>query len=750
MMEQKELENEEESGGNHLQVPPQVIQPENLPNRALARQRVPGGGEIKEKKWTDPSKEKGWLGDTSSVANTSSTLMGLPSLSNEHSLAEGLDKASGIKELGKLGGASGKLNTFLGDKFGTGTSGMTDLAGLGQTSEMLGGLGSGLTALNGIDTMVDQGKDLKGGKLKNALARRLFKNAAQDTAESLGTGGLGFGSGLKGMADHMTTSVPILGGIQSFIKAGNAGQKTVDDAYMSEGFRKNKGGIAKDMRAQFSGSATQEEMKQSMGEEGYRKGAAVAGLTGGSLSNRWNRMKFNRAKNKIETKQSKAMKGEFKAAQKEHEKTGTWDHLANTSFKSKESLDDYGEMHGLKSFAKMGHKRKAESATLNAVDTVGQGLQGVGGVAGPHGAPVKLAGKVVSGLKSGYEGGKGAWKRWHRIGKLAEAKNTAGYGGNKERGLGWKVASFLSPFHKQEAQEKTLQASALKGDPNLYKSMGEDGLANRQQAAELMDGAAGQSRYQRVQALAKAKDLTEYGGNSKRDWKWKTKQYLFGGSDLGAKFGRATSDEKGRSYKGLTAAGRKNQEAAKTEMDRTAFGKTDAEGNEMSRLDRVRALADSKNSTGYGGRTDRGTAWKAKMYLFGGAKDKLGLDYRDTLATDEGRLATRTAKAKETRADMHEGDKSKIGRLTTRKLDRATDHLMKVLRTGKGKALGHAKNLVKTVSGVYGKGGVEADQLDLQGKDDYASEDERKDDHARIGEDMGYLKKLISTNLYNG
>lgn len=774
MIAQKELESNETDheekpddlkgtdAEKNPQIPNHVAVGNTGPQVKPPLNKVKGGGEIeptevKDKSWLAKSHEDD-LGTIGSIGSGLSNV----SNSNVSSLASGLNTASQYKEVGKLGGPLGNLGNTLSDKFAKGTTGYNDLNQISNSGEAISSVSSMTSGFNDVMTFGDNIKDVKGGKLKNALARQQVKNAGFSAVKNFTQGGSSFGEGIGGLQNPLISDTPF-GIVTHTAGAVDSAQKTVDDSIMAEGFRKNKNQIRSTMKDEFSGRATDKEIhKQMGGGNKFLKGYAASLKKGGSISERWNRFKFNRAKGKVESSKSSDMKKQYKDSIARYEETGNWNHLGTIetgsgknfkSFNSKHELEKYGEMHGLKSFAKLGHRRKGESATLNAVDTLSQGLQAVGTV-DPHS---KIAGKALAVGKSAYEGGRGLFKKWGRLGKLAEAKNTAGYGGRTDRGFGWKLGSFLNPFHKQEGQEATLQSAALKGQRDIYKSLDKNSLggagSTQDKAAKLLEDAGGKkSRYQRVKDLAEAKNMTNYGGNSQRDWKWKAKQYLFGGAgaDLGAHFGEAVKDKDGRYHKGITEQGKSNKFAAQTLLDQAQFGKKNAKGEEMSRMDRVRNLALAKNMTEYGGKNDRGKAWQAKMYLFGGAGEKLGQKFRDANSSLDGKVAGRIGRAKDVKSDLHEGNKAKIERLTTRKLDKVTNNLMKVLREGKGKALDHAKDLVGTLSGTFGRGKVTRDNIDLQDKSEYDDQESKDKHHAEIGEDMGYIKKLVDMHLNNG
>lgn len=99
------------------------------------------------------------------------------------------------------------------------------------------------------------------------------------------------------------------------------------------------------------------------------------------------------------------------------------------------------KLHGVAAF---GHKRKAETATVNAVEATGAVLDGTGTLtAGADFGATKATGKLVKAGAASYKGVKGLTKRGRRVHKLRTAKNEVGYGGKSNRGVAWGAKQFF-------------------------------------------------------------------------------------------------------------------------------------------------------------------------------------------------------------------------------------------------------------------------------------------------------------------
>lgn len=120
----------------------------------------------------------------------------------------------------------------------------------------------------------------------------------------------------------------------------------------------------------------------------------------------------------------------------------------------------YGQMRELGKVGKFGQRRKAEMATLSSVGAVGNTLDAAGTFTGAgDGGATKATGKVIKGLKAGYEGVKKLVKRGRRVGKLAEARDAVEYGPRAEkRGLGWKTKMFFFGGNIEDHMDKTTES----------------------------------------------------------------------------------------------------------------------------------------------------------------------------------------------------------------------------------------------------------------------------------------------------
>ena len=110
------------------------------------------------------------------------------------------------------------------------------------------------------------------------------------------------------------------------------------------------------------------------------------------------------------------------------------------------STDDrkFEQARNLGKVTKFGHRRKAETASVQAVGAVGNLAYGVGDLtAGGDMGGTKIAGTVLKALKAGYEASKKLVKRARRIHKLRTTKNKINYGDNTERGALWGAKQFF-------------------------------------------------------------------------------------------------------------------------------------------------------------------------------------------------------------------------------------------------------------------------------------------------------------------
>jgi hypothetical protein len=125
----------------------------------------------------------------------------------------------------------------------------------------------------------------------------------------------------------------------------------------------------------------------------------------------------------------------------------------------------YMQSRDLAKMAKFGHRRKAETSTVHAVNAVGNAADGAGGftAAADFGA-TKASGKAIKAGVTAYKGIKGLVKRGRRVHKLRMARNEAEYGSGKQRGAWWGVKQFFGS-DIDERMKRTRQA--LKGkNPN--------------------------------------------------------------------------------------------------------------------------------------------------------------------------------------------------------------------------------------------------------------------------------------------
>ncbi|MCC5947737.1 MAG: hypothetical protein JJT89_04700 [Nitriliruptoraceae bacterium] len=108
------------------------------------------------------------------------------------------------------------------------------------------------------------------------------------------------------------------------------------------------------------------------------------------------------------------------------------------------STATYDDARSLKKFAKFGHRRKAETATVNSVEAVGHALDATGTfTAGGDLGATKATGKLIKGLSGAYKALKEKTKHARRVHKLRKAKNELSYGGKSDRGFLWGAKVFF-------------------------------------------------------------------------------------------------------------------------------------------------------------------------------------------------------------------------------------------------------------------------------------------------------------------
>lgn len=116
----------------------------------------------------------------------------------------------------------------------------------------------------------------------------------------------------------------------------------------------------------------------------------------------------------------------------------------------KEKHKDYAQMRSLGKLASFAHRRKAETATTNAVGAAGSALV-ASGVGAKPGAALKVA-------KTGYTKLKTWGKRARRVHRLRTAKNEMGYDDRSDRGALWGAKQFF--FGDVDKQYGTAKAAA--------------------------------------------------------------------------------------------------------------------------------------------------------------------------------------------------------------------------------------------------------------------------------------------------
>ena len=128
---------------------------------------------------------------------------------------------------------------------------------------------------------------------------------------------------------------------------------------------------------------------------------------------------------------------------------------------------DYEQMRDLGKVASFGHRRKAETSTVNAVEAAGSAADAAGTftAAGDLGA-TKVTGKLLKAGAAAYTGVKSLVKRGRRVHKLRQAKNEMAYGGKADRGVGWGIKQFFggNVEGSQKKARGALKAAVKAGD----------------------------------------------------------------------------------------------------------------------------------------------------------------------------------------------------------------------------------------------------------------------------------------------
>jgi hypothetical protein len=148
----------------------------------------------------------------------------------------------------------------------------------------------------------------------------------------------------------------------------------------------------------------------------------------------------------------------------------------------------FHQARSLNKLAKFGHRRKAESATMNAIDTTASAIGTAGAAASGADFGVMSATSFgIKALKGSYTGTKNLVKRGRRVHKLRKAKNEMEYGGKKSRGALWGAAQFFKgdigkqmghakaaikdPSPQQGAEHKKAVAKQMPDQVRLLKKL---------------------------------------------------------------------------------------------------------------------------------------------------------------------------------------------------------------------------------------------------------------------------------------
>ena len=192
----------------------------------------------------------------------------------------------------------------------------------------------------------------------------------------------------------------------------------------------------------------------------------------------------------------------------------TWGGAGKTA-QDLQQQEDYGTVRGLQKVATFGHRRKAETATLHSVGAAGNALDAAGTLTGAaDGGATKATGKVIKGLKAGYETVKKLGKRASRVHKLRTMKNQMGYGDavgeHKDRGFLWGLKTFFAgdlDSQMGKAHAALVEHQGGVATTNTKKAMGKFDATSQSHSAMTPEEAQRALRKLKLQADRRADDL---------------------------------------------------------------------------------------------------------------------------------------------------------------------------------------------------------------------------------------------------
>ncbi len=403
-----------------------------------------------------------------------------------------------------------------------------EMAAIGGTVGVLGGLKEmyaggtdvheGRRLLGRGGTEYDFGTiDGQAVKAKDSASRNLGATKVEAGATALLGGGGGVASGVSSFMDLASTEIPFIDVAGNYYQAGVKGKKAIEDGVAAHRLHGQKAHIKREqdkylpieLRAKRFGQfatawATQKGLKSddkkrwplflkkwqdsrpatsatatsATATSGTAtSGTATSGTAAGTaafdpLSAPW--ATFDSAPDKeVMTefleflgKNEEKDFGYGTELRNEYERSLTSAASGKTT-RTREGSADYEQMRDLGKVASFGHRRKAESASINAVEATGHALDATGTftAAGDMGA-TKITGKALKAGSALYKGAKSLVKRAKDVHELRTAKNEMEYGGEKDRGVLWGAQQFF--VGKLDDQAKKAKG-ALKAGSGLLQ-----------------------------------------------------------------------------------------------------------------------------------------------------------------------------------------------------------------------------------------------------------------------------------------
>lgn len=379
--------------------------------------------------------------------------------------------------------------------------GFAKAASFGDSTAVGGvtGVVSGISALKGL---YSSGKDTFEGIGNARSDNSIVKNLGAQQIEGgvtdlLGSGGGGVEAVTSLIDTFAGSEIPVVGEVNNFYNAGVKGKRAVEDAVASERLRRQKRKIKHVLDHELDDDLRAARLDSFLEHyQAYRAAMTNAEAVRGEPKV----VKKIRAQHLAEAKAAKKkMKSgdleRFEAALADYtgpdillpkasvaDKIAFLDHCAQnnikefgygTEFRKEQekrfkadregAAEDYVDARSLGKVASFGHRRKAETATVNSVEAAGSALDGIGTfTAGADMGATKATGKVLKTLTAAYTGTKSLVKRARRVHKLRTARNEMGYGDKDDRGIWWGAKQFFFG----DIDKRSEKAKAALKDPS--------------------------------------------------------------------------------------------------------------------------------------------------------------------------------------------------------------------------------------------------------------------------------------------